>query len=377
MKKVLLVTLEFPPIVGGIATYTHELISALEPSQVIVLALACKDTSWDKTQPYTIIRRPMFFPIWVWPRWARLVWHVWRIVKKEQIDILFVHHTLPAGYVGLIMKWFLHIPFLLFVHGTDITFGTRSRWKRWWFGAIASRAEAIVPSSVSLKEQFLAVFPGLPKPIEVVYPGLSSVFFEPIDEQKVEEIRDQYALSGKTIMLSVGRIHSGKGFLYLVRLLPTLVARFPNLVWVVVGTGKELPLLQKEIEKLGIENRVRLVGEAPHDTIRLWYALADLFVLLTHPVAKQKEGFGLVYIEAAAMGVPVVAGRGGGVNEAVIHGQTGLVVDAMNDKEVFEAISTLLANPEYAKKLGEAARARVEVEFQWNHQIEKLKVFLV
>ena len=159
--------------------------------------------------------------------------------------------------------------------------------------------------------------------------------FEPIDEQKVEEIRDQYALSGKTIMLSVGRIHSGKGFLYLVRLLPTLVARFPNLVWVVVGTGKELPLLQKEIEKLGIENRVRLVGEAPHDTIRLWYALADLFVLLTHPVAKQKEGFGLVYIEAAAMGVPVVAGRGGGVNEAVIHGQTGLVVDAMNDKEVF------------------------------------------
>ena len=112
MKRILLITLEHPPQIGGIATYCHDLALALEKDRVVVLANGGKDKysshkeklEWDKSQPYKIIRKKLLFPKFIWPRWLRLCWHVLRVAKREKIEIIFVQHVLPVGYASMFMK---------------------------------------------------------------------------------------------------------------------------------------------------------------------------------------------------------------------------------------------------------------------------------
>lgn len=107
-----------------------------------------------------------------------------------------------------------------------------------------------------------------------------------------------------------------------------------------------------------------------------YYYLADIFVALTHPDGGREEGLGLVFLEAAAAGVPIVAGKSGGVEEAVLHAQTGLVVNTYNTDEAKDAISKLLKDPAFADSLGRNAQERIRAEFHWEHQLERIRQWL-
>ena len=126
------------------------------------------------------------------------------------------------------------------------------------------------------------------------------------------------------------------------------------------------------VQKYSLQNIVRYLGEVPYQNLPLYYQSADLFVLLTHKDEQSEEGWGTVFLEAGASGLPVVAGRVGGVEEVVANLQTGLLVDIYQDAGVISAVVELLHNEEYAKKMGAAGRERAQKEFNWDNQIRKL-----
>ena len=159
--------------------------------------------------------------------------------------------------------------------------------------------------------------------------------------------------------------------------MPKILQHVPNLVWFIVGDGPKRGEILKMIQEKNLQNVVRFIGEVPHDQLKPYYYLADIFVLLTHPDEGREEGLGLAFLEAAAAGLPIVAGRSGGVEEAVIHGETGLVIDIHQHPEaIVQALTDLIHNTAYAKQLGAAGKMRIQREFVWEHQLRRVEEWL-
>ncbi|MBI5728461.1 MAG: glycosyltransferase family 4 protein [Candidatus Magasanikbacteria bacterium] len=375
MKKTLIITLEYPPTIGGIASYVHQLATALDPSQVIVLAPChLNAATWDAAAPYRVIRKNFFLPRIFWPRWLRLLWHTLWIMRREKVELILVQHVLPVGYVSWVVQKLWHVPYLVFSHGTDFLLCTRNWWKTKLTRIVLKPAVQITVNSQSLRSRFERVFPELTEKTFVLYPCPDKIFFVRPAVEILAAARAEYALEGKKVMLSISRLGEGKGFPHLLALLPDLIKEVPNLVWLIVGGGEKEQYLVREIQKRGLQNIIRLAGEVSHDRLPVYYYLADLFVLLTHPdETRGEEGMGLVFLEASAAGLPIIAGKSGGVEEGILHTETGLVVDSYQPKQVVKSIRDLLREPAFAHRLGAAARERVRVDFQWEHQVKKLE----
>ncbi|HLD30968.1 MAG TPA: glycosyltransferase family 4 protein [Patescibacteria group bacterium] len=384
MKKVLIITLEFPPYVGGVATYVHDLAMALDPEKTVVLAPAGNDSfttkqqkiDWDKDKKYKIIRRKLLFPKFIWPRWLRLIWHVWRVVRKEKIEIIFVQQVLPVGYSAIVMKKLFKVPFLLFSHGTDLVAGTATIWKRKMVTMVSKHTDQIIFNSNSLMSRYLRVLPQFENKSFVLYPCPEPRFLEPPPRADIDNLRRRYALEGKQTLLSVSRLDEGKGFPSMIRCMPKILEQVPNLVWFIIGGGFKTDLIIDSIRKYNLQNVVRFVGEIPHEDLHPYFYTSDVFVLLTHPDEGKEEGLGLVFLEASAAGLPIVAGRSGGVPEAVLDGRTGLIVDAHNEKQVVDSVLKLLREKAYASQLGKAAKERMLKDFQWHEQIKLLEPWI-
>ncbi|MBI4992790.1 MAG: glycosyltransferase family 4 protein [Candidatus Magasanikbacteria bacterium] len=371
MKK-LIITMEFPPQIGGIASYTHQFASALKPEEVVILASKHKQAKeFDANCAFKVVRHNFYFPPFIWPRWLKLFWHVFWLARKEKIDIIYLHHVLPVGYVARLIKKFLHTPFLIFSHGTDVLLASRSNWKKNRMRSVVNQVEAIIFNSASLRQRFLRVWPEFADKSLVLYPCPDDDFYQAPAGDVIDKLKSQYALEGKKVILTIARMDDGKGYPHLVRILSKVLEKVPNLVWLVIGDGPKCESILKEIQKNFLQNVVRYIGMVPHKELKQFYYLADLFVLLTHPDEGREEGLGLVFLESAAAGLPVIAGRSGGVEEAVLNGQTGLVVDIyQGDKIVADSIIELLKNEKYAKNLGMNARMRLEADFKWENQLK-------
>ncbi|PIR77189.1 MAG: hypothetical protein COU30_03855, partial [Candidatus Magasanikbacteria bacterium CG10_big_fil_rev_8_21_14_0_10_38_6] len=309
MKNILIITLEHPPEIGGIASYVDQFAAALpEQNNVTVYApYHPGDANWDRTVSYTIIRKKPYFPIGIWPRWLRMYFQVRKIVKERKIDIIFLHHILPVGYVAWLMKKTKKIPYVIFSHGTDILAATKTKWKKRMAKMVCTQSESIVFNSESLKHRLVKELPEFEQKSLVLYPCPDDALYHPPAQDFLDSLKSQYALEGKKVMLSIGRFEDGKGFPHIIRILPKLLEKIPNLVWLVIGDGKKQEKLVTQVQKNSLQNIVRFLGKVPHNEVVPFYYIADIFTLLTHPDEGKEEGLGLVFLEAAAAGLPVVA----------------------------------------------------------------------
>ena len=382
MKKTLIITWDFPPQIGGISTYVKRFADSMPSDKVVILTFKipkqkaeCKEI--DSAVPYKVIRKNLLFPKFIWPRWLRLVWQVWRIVKKEKIEAIHIHNVLPAGYAGFVMKKFKKIPYLIFGHGVDFRNATKNAWKAGQVCRVCRKAEQVIVNSEHFKKLWSDYFTELANKITLVYPCPDPDFFVSPSEKDIEDLRYKYALNGKKVMFTTSRLSEGKGFPHLLRLIPAILEKVPNLVWLVVGDGPKKEELIKQIQKNNLQNVVRFLGFVPHAEIKKFYYASDLFTLLTHPDEGRVEGLGLVFLEAAACGLPAVGGKSGGVEEALKDGVTGLVVDIhRGDKFLVQTIVTLLQDEKKLKYFGEQAKLRASYDFKWENQIIKLKEWL-
>lgn len=377
MKKLLIVTLEYPPQLGGLATYVSTLADALPPEKVTVLAPPYRDASaWDAGKAYRIIRKKLLYPVWIWPRWLKMFFAVARIVLDEKIERMLIHHALPAGYVALVCRRFWGVPYLVFYHGTDLQTAIQSPWKRRLLRSVARGADMNIFDSQFLLQKFLQAFPDFSNQSVVIPPGLEPFFFSEPPNETVEDLRDRFALRGRRVVLSVGRLAEGKGFPHLVRLFAKVSAQVPDALLLIAGDGPKRDIIAERILQSGLQNVIRLVGRIEREELPSLYRLADVFALLTHANEGKEEGFGLVFAEAGAMGVPVVAGRCGGVEEVVAHEETGLIVNTYMDDEVVGAIVRLLTDPETAKRFGERGRERAREAFRIDEVVRRLNPWI-
>lgn len=381
MKKTLIISLEYSPSIGGVATYVSQLAASLPPELIVVLAppLPKHQQEASPAPLHRVIRESLYFPKFLWPRWLKLFFVVKKLVKQERIEIIHVHHVLPVGYVAYLIKKIYGIPYIIFSHGTDIAFAAKTKRKRTLLVRVARASLQVITNSMNLRERLLAQFPQLEAKTTVMYPCPDPQYLTPPQESDILALKQRYALHGKKVLLTVSRFVEGKGFPHLLRVMPDILKQVPHLVWCIIGEGE--PQKQKEIidsiQKNNLQNIVRFIGSVPHRELKTYYYLADVFVLLTHPDNGLEEGLGLVFLEAATAGLPVVAGKSGGVEEAVLHEKTGLVVDVLNHPEdIVTSIVRLLQDPVLAKQLGTAAQTRIKQEFQFDTQLSRITPFV-
>ena len=198
------------------------------------------------------------------------------------------------------------------------------------------------------------------------------------DAGAVRELHSRYGLAGKRLLLTVCRLEARKGVDTVLRALPRILDEFPDVVYAIVGSGEDEDRLRAMIREYAIGDHVILVGRAgPGPALAAWYHACELFVMASRPAGPSVEGFGVVFLEAAACRKPAVAGRAGGTGDAVVNGKTGLRVDPTNSDAVADAILRLLRDRELGRKLGEAGRRRVMEEFNWKRRAGQLRELLI
>ena len=274
--KTLIITLEYPPQSGGISSFVANFAAHSLPNEIVIYAPQLKgDTSFDEFKPWKTYRKNPYFAF-IWPRWLKLVWQVWRICRQENIAMINVHHALPVGYVAYILKKVLHIPYTLFIHGTDINLAMKGRFKRNTFKKVCANAEKIIVNIRFLQEKVKLALGEQHPPITILYPVPADIFLSAVDPDRLAALRAKLALTGKKVILTVARLADGKGYPHLVHLLPELLNKIPNLVWVILGTGPKQKEIMASIAKNSLQNVVRFLGEVTQAELPAFYQLADL-----------------------------------------------------------------------------------------------------
>ena len=373
MNKILLITTDFPPTRGGVASYWRGLLPYFNSDQTTVLAPAIEGAvNFDSVQPYKIVRKKLFTSLF-WPRWLPMLWQTWKLVRTEKIDRIIAGQPLPGGTVALIVKMITGVPYILSFHGMDFLRAKAQPRKYWLLKKIMAEADGIIVNS-HYTESLVAKDNVHNCPIVVAYPAASMLGPEVIDKEKA---KSDLHFSGKKVVLSVGRLVERKGFDKTIMAINKLRSRYQDLVYVIVGNGVYLHRLQRLLVENCLQSVVSIVTQADDNDLQRYYSAADVFCLPVREIpGGDVEGFGIVYLEAGSYGLPVIAGNSGGAPEAVVDGATGIVVDGNSISSIAFAISQYLENDSLTKQHGMAGRWRAINEFKWQDQALKIQQVL-
>ena len=359
MTRHLLVTNDFPPKVGGIQNYLWELWRRLPPDDVVVHTTPYQGSAtFDAQQPFTVIRSR---EPWLLPG-PHLVQRVNRLAKSHSADLVVIDPALPAGLVGPR----LDLPYAVVVHGAEVAIpGRLPGVRRLLRQVLDSAAGVIAAGGYPALECERAL--GRHLPAFVIPPGVDIERFRPASRSERTLQRSRLGLQPEApTVVSVSRLVPRKGMDTLVRAAALLAARGHDLQVVIVGDGRDRARLARLAARTGAP--VRLLGRLGDDDVAALLGCADVFAMLcrTRWRGLEQEGFGIVYLEAAAAGVPQIAGRSGGAHEAVADGETGMVLDPATPGAAAEAISALLDDGERRTEMGAAARQRAATAFSYD-----------
>jgi phosphatidylinositol alpha-1,6-mannosyltransferase len=358
--KHLLVTNDFPPKVGGIQSYLWELWRRLPADRFAVLTTPYGGAAeWDAEQTFEVerTREPVLLPN---PWLAR---HIDRVAERVGADRVVLDPALPLGAVGP----FLRRPYDLVLHGAEVTVPGRLPGSKQLLGRVLRGARHVIAAGgYPAAEGRLAA--GRDLPVTVVPPGVDVGRFVPLDDDARRAVRRRFGLpEGSPLVVSVSRLVPRKGFDVTIRAVARLAATRPGLVLAVAGGGRDAGRLQRLAAEAGAP--VRFLGRVDDDDLAALYGCGDVFAMLCRDrwAGLEQEGFGIVFLEAAAAGVPQVAGASGGADEAVADGVTGLVVRRPGDIDaVASALAELVDDPARARAMGAAARERAVAEFTYD-----------
>lgn len=357
MGRLLLVTLNYPPNLGGVARHYAGLVRALGAAEVAVLT----DVPGGPAEVGVARQR---FTWSLWPRWLPLLWRVPRAQRRAQATTLAAGELLPVGTALWLLTRFTGTPYVVFLHGLDVAWAQASLRKRWLARRVLARARAVVANSEFTKQLAVAAGSSASRTY-VVQPAVEL----PGATVTAEELRARHGLRGKRVLLSVARLVPRKGIDDVVSILPELTRALPDVAYVVVGEGPERPRLERLAARLGVS--VKFIGAAADTELAAWYELGDVFVLTPKDDSRDVEGFGLVYLEAMAARRPVVATPAGGVPEVV--GEVGWLVK--NSRELIAALAKLFTDPALRRALGERGAARA-AQFTYARQAAMLRRYL-
>ncbi|HET6949641.1 MAG TPA: glycosyltransferase family 4 protein [Acidimicrobiales bacterium] len=356
----LLVTNDFPPKMGGIQSYLWELWRRLDPASFTVLTTPyAGDAAWDAEQPFRVVRteEKVLLPT---PSLAR---RIEALAAETGAKLVMLDPALPLGLLGPRLTR----PYGLVLHGAEVTVpgrvpGARALLARVLRGAAEIAAAGGYPAAEGTRAA------GRPLPVTIVPPGVDPDRFRPLDDEARAKARALFDLPADgRVVVSLSRLVPRKGMDALIAAAARLAPDRPDLVVAIGGAGRDRGRLERLIGRAGAP--VRLLGRVPEDDLPGLYGAADVYAMLCRKRwgGLEQEGFGIVFLEAAACGVPQVAGDSGGAAEAVADGETGVVVGAPGDPAaVAAALAPLLDDPDRRAAMGAAARRRAAGEFGYD-----------
>jgi phosphatidylinositol alpha-1,6-mannosyltransferase len=364
----LFVTNDFPPKIGGIQSYLWELWRRLPPERVTVLTTAHPDAAeFDAAQPFRIERAGrLLLPT------SRLRRRIDRLASEVGATVIVLDPALPVGLIGPRLKR----RYAVVLHGAEVTVPGRLPLMRTLLARVVRGAVGLVAAGgYPAAEATRAAHSNAVPPITVVPPGVDVARFQPLDDVARKAARARLDLPEDALLvISVGRLVPRKGIDVLIDATADLKNEFPDLLLAVAaGRGRDRARLQRRIDRTGAP--ARLVGRVEHDDLPAFYGCADVFAqpCRNRWFGLEQEGFGIVFVEAAACGVPQLAGRSGGSHEAVADGVTGIVVDEPQRVDaVTGALRQLLGDAGLRARMGLAARRRSEEEFDYNALARRL-----
>lgn len=356
-----LVTNDFPPKLGGIQSYLWELWRRLPPERFAVLTTPYAGAAvFDAAQPFRVerTRQKVLFPT------RAVAGRIDALTSETGASLAVLDPALPLGQVGRRLA----VPYAVVVHGAEVSVPGRLPGSRELLGRVLRDAIHVVAAGRWVAAQADSVA-GRALPSTVVPPGVDVDRFRPITSgEERRRARAQFGLPAEgRVVVSVSRLVPRKGMDTLIEAAARLAPARPDLTVAIAGAGRDRSRLDRLVRRSGAP--VRLLGRVDDERLPSLYASADAFAMLCRNRwgGLEQEGFGIVFLEAAACGVPQVAGDSGGASEAVVDGETGFVVRRPHDAaEVASAVARLLDDPDLRSRQGRAARERAEREYAYD-----------
>lgn len=358
--KHLLVTNDFPPKIGGIQNLLYEWWRRLPPESFAVLTSPYKGAAeFDAAQKFLVrrIREPVLLPH------PLMVRRINTLAREFGAELVVLDPAVPLGIIG---PWLEH-PYAVVLHGAEVAVPGRLPVSSRVLGKVLRQATKIIASG-NYPAQEARHVAGRDLHITVINPGVDLARFRPLSQAQRANARKQFAISQDAeLVVGISRLVPRKGFDMLIRAVAHLANDRPNLRLVIGGDGRDRARLERIIRELRAP--VTMLGRLSDEQLPMLYGCADICAMLCRSRwgGLEQEGFGIVFAEAAACGVPQIAGRSGGSADAVIDGETGLIVGNPNRvDDVVAALKRLLGNSIERQRMGQASRLRAQSEFDYD-----------
>ena len=377
-KKILLVTNDFGPRAGGIETFVIGLLERIKGHEVTVFTSQQGDTSvydqqWIEKFGVRVIRdqSKILLPSWRVTRAAK------KIVAAKNINVVVFGAAAPLALMSPSLRKSGVKKIIALTHGHEV----------WW--------AKIFPFRLAIKRigknvdhlTYLGEFTrqAISKPLTrksatemvKIAPGIDTAHFIP--QPDAMQKREELGLQDKKIIISVGRLVHRKGQDNLIQAMPAVLKKIPNAHLLLVGEGPYRKHLEKLVMKSSLEQNVTFAGRIMYDRLPSYLSAADLFAMPSRSrfFGLEVEGLGIVYLEASACGIPVVAGNSGGAPDAVLEGVTGLCVDGTNIEQITAAIVEICSDAERASHMGAAGRNWIVNQWRWDIWSKEFNALLV
>lgn len=350
MKKTLLVTLEYPPTIGGVGNYYHRLVSHLPKEDVIVLDNA---------------RNQLLNP------WLKSFFTIWSYVRKYSIEYIIVGQVLPLGTVVAALSYIMRRPYAVVIHGMDITVPQQYPRKRMLLRWILKRAATIVTVSEFTKSKIQTLLPvSEHHKIRIISPGPyitpAELHTAGVSSEFMERIPGHF-------FLSVGRLVERKGFDQVIRALAQLPEEYRYYHYVIAGSGPYQSTLERLVQEHDLIGQVHFFPGLSNVEIAELYQRCVCFVMPSRIVNETDfEGFGIVVLEANSFGKVAIGGNSAGMADAILHNKTGLLVNPDNVETLTAAMLQLCSQPDHTEQMGLQAAQWVRTEHDWRVKAEQL-----
>ena len=365
----LLLTPDFPPQLGGIARYLYSVYSQFDLSRMKVITAATEGCAeFDDSHEYMACRyRALERPPGLRGMWQLLQTYrqAVKCLKQEQSQVIHCGH-IYSGIVALSLKRRYGTPYLVWTHALEIMDD--------WLLPIVRRtllqADLVLTNS-EFTRSFIESL-GLPaSKIVKVYPGADVDRYR--SDLDARQCATHLGIPSGRVLLTLGtlsRSHRYKGQDMVIRSLPVVLKSVPDLVYVIAGSGNDVPYLHNLVHEVGVTEHVTFLGRVAEEDVPLLYNSCDVFIMCSRQERTRRgvlaEGFGIVFLEASAAGKPVIGGLSGGIPDAVRDGVTGLLVDPRDPVAIASAIIRLFSKPDLARTLGQNGRTWIEQQMNWH-----------
>lgn len=372
VPPILVVSAIFPPAIGGSGHLLANVYGRMRVTPVTVLSDDLPPGVAEPPEGMNIVRA-RFDSRWEVLRPSGLINYLAQARRLRQLcpaGVIHAGRAVPEGVSAWLASVYRSTGFVCWVHGEELAIARTSRELTWLTKAVYRRAAAVIANSRNTAS-LLAEFGVEASRVHVVYPGVDVSKFLPRGAASLA-LRRRLADDDETLLLTVGRLQRRKGQDLVLKALHAARGAAAKLRYAIVGEGEDRARLEQLAVDLGVADRVTFVGAVAAEALPSYYAAADIFVHPNRVDHGDFEGFGIVFLEAAAAALPVIGGRSGGVPEAIEEGRTGMLVDGTDVAELSDAIRALADDSALRRRLGEAGRARVIEQFTWDRAVTQV-----